>query len=36
MGSSKNFRNLSKAPAFSNFVNSHLIDARNHGTSLST
>lgn len=33
MGSSKNFRSLSKTPAFSNFVSSHLIDARNHGTS---
>lgn len=32
MGSSKNFRSLSKAPSFSKYVNSYLIDARNHGT----
>jgi len=32
MGSSKNFRSLSKAPAFSKYANSYLIDARNHGT----
>ena len=31
MGSSKNFRTLSKTPAFSKHVNSHLLDARNHG-----
>ena len=31
MGSAKNFRTLSKNPAFSQHVNSYLIDARNHG-----
>lgn len=31
MGSSKNFNSLSKAPAFSQYVNAYLIDARNHG-----
>lgn len=33
MGSAKNFRSLSKTPAFSNYVNSYLVDARNHGKS---
>lgn len=33
MGSSKNFRSISKTPAFSNYCNSYLIDARNHGIS---
>lgn len=32
MGSSKNFRTISKNSAVSDHVNSHLIDARNHGT----
>jgi hypothetical protein len=32
MGSSKNFRSISKTPAISVYVNSHLVDARNHGT----
>jgi pimeloyl-ACP methyl ester carboxylesterase len=31
MGSAKNFRNISKNIAFSKYVNSYLIDARNHG-----
>jgi hypothetical protein len=31
MGSSKNFRSISKNIAFSKFANVHLIDARNHG-----
>ena len=33
MGSAKNFRTLSKHIAFSNYANSHLINARNHGNS---
>lgn len=32
MGSSKNFRSVSKNTAFSKHSNIHLIDARNHGT----
>lgn len=32
MGSSKNFRSLSKSAPFSDHFNSYLIDARNHGT----
>lgn len=31
MGSAKNFRTISKAPAFSKYVNTFLVDARNHG-----
>jgi pimeloyl-ACP methyl ester carboxylesterase len=31
MGSSKNFKSLSKNGAFANYVNSYLIDCRNHG-----
>lgn len=31
MGSAKNFRSLSKYPAFTKYVNTYLIDARNHG-----
>lgn len=33
MGSSKNFKSLSKNGAFANYVNSYLIDCRNHGQS---
>lgn len=33
MGSSRNFKNLSKAPAFASHVNSYLVDCRNHGDS---
>lgn len=31
MGSSKNFKGISKTPAFSNHCNVYLLDARNHG-----
>lgn len=31
MGSSKNFKSISKNANFSNYANSYLIDARNHG-----
>jgi pimeloyl-ACP methyl ester carboxylesterase len=34
MGSCKNFRSISKSKAFSDYFNSYMIDARNHGTSL--
>ena len=33
MGSSKNFRTVCKHPNISNYVNSYLIDSRNHGSS---
>ena len=36
MGSAKNFRTLSKTPAFSQYANAHLLDARNHGDSQHT
>lgn len=31
MGSCKNFRTISKSKAFSDYFNSYMIDARNHG-----
>lgn len=31
MGSSKNFRTISRNPVLSSIANSYLIDARNHG-----
>lgn len=31
MGSSKNFKSISKNGAIANYVNSYLIDCRNHG-----
>lgn len=33
MGSSKNFRTICKHPSISDYVNTHLIDCRNHGNS---
>ena len=36
MGSSKNFRSICKHPSISNYVNTNLIDCRNHGNSPST
>jgi pimeloyl-ACP methyl ester carboxylesterase len=33
MGSSKNFKSLSKTSSISNYVNTYLIDCRNHGES---
>lgn len=33
MGSSKNFKSISKNQHISNYVNSYLIDCRNHGDS---
>lgn len=31
MGNSKNFKSISKNASFSNYVNSYLVDCRNHG-----
>lgn len=36
MGSSRNFRSLSKNPSIANYANSFLIDCRNHGSSIHT
>jgi abhydrolase domain-containing protein 11 len=33
MGSSRNFRTISRLPAVASRFNTHLIDARNHGDS---
>ena len=33
MGSSRNFRTIAKHPSVANYVNSYLIDCRNHGSS---